>query len=124
MIKASELKDRVSDKNILPPNNPGIYKWLCDIDELKYLLNLIRQINSSGFPSNDEIISHIERNNNLYCIYVGKTDFSLRQRIKTQYVNGNAYGSTLRRTLYGVGYGRYNNHIEHIKTKKKNMRMK
>ena len=110
--------DRTASSNV--PDLPGVYKWWCTRETL---LMFLRQISSysnrSGITINsneDTIISQIEKiyfddyNEYLYCFYVGKADKSLKERIIKNHIKLNAYGSTLRLSIYSLKYGHYDHH--------------
>ena len=61
----------------------------------------------------DKIIDQIEHkycddyNQELYCIYIGKTNssYGLKNRIIASHIKGNAEGSTFRKSIYSLKYG-------------------
>lgn len=131
MIKVEELK-KIGGRKSQIPALPGVYKWWCTKEQL---LLFMRQINNQDkYTGNDtsfienDLLNHIEHYYDetlkieLYCIYVGKADekHGLKKRIFGNHIGGNPNGSTFRKTIYGLKYGKnYDNHNQLYKNRNK-----
>lgn len=128
-IKVSEL--RAAGRNNGIPKLPGVYKWWCSKETLKYFIKQISSFSSlSGVSfqiSDQEIESQIEHKNfpelgmTLYCFYVGKANANngLRSRIISNHIKGNVVASTLRKTIYSLEYGYYDRYNDEHKRRNK-----
>jgi len=117
VISIKTLK-KIGKINSPIPSLPGIYKWWCTKEQLHVFLQQINdqdQYTKNDTSSNlEELFKHIEYcydsflNLDLYCIYVGKADSSngLRNRIFGNHIDGNQEGSTFRKTIYSLKYGK------------------
>ena len=109
MILAKYLKTRNVDTKLLPPEEPGVYKWWCSEEVIdSFISQMLAWSNQPLSYSKELIKKEMEYNDNLYCFYVGKADENgLKRRIKGDHLSNNPKGSTLRQSIYSLKYGKY-----------------
>ena len=131
MIKVKDLR-ALGRKYGNVPNLPGVYKWWATKETLLMFMSQINeQDKNTGNNTKcdfDKLLKQIEHyyddkmSLELYCIYVGKANevHGLKKRIFGNHIGGNPNGSTFRKTIYSLKYGKnYNNHTDQYKERNK-----
>lgn len=100
--EAAYLREK-HNLDLIPNNKPGYYKWWADKAALQIILNKL----DMNF---DAVGAHLEKNGDMYCIYVGvaikeslkaRLDWHINQKHKYNQIKSGTL-STLRQTISSI----------------------